>query len=140
MSLAVLAIAYVVYGLGAFGLIATLRRLGVSLGIAVVLAFLALGIVAGLVSYSTWPNDISVIFNIPGALTGDKLYRWSILLLGDPSSSQAHFTIPWILRIPQVYVLSSVIAWLLLGLIVRLAYHAFRRRASPRAARRQRIS
>lgn len=95
---------YGVYGLAIFGAIMALRKAGVLPGARVVISFLLLGVAVGFISYSMWPNDIGMIFNIPGALLGDEIYELSIQFVGDTSSSQAHFTIPWILRIPQVRV------------------------------------
>ncbi|MFC1873685.1 hypothetical protein ACFLYX_00095 [Chloroflexota bacterium] len=60
-------------------------------------------------------TDTFFLFNIPGTLLGDTVYGLSIRLLGNPHSSQAHYTIPWLLRIPQVYVPTSVFFWGLLG-------------------------
>jgi len=39
----------------------------------------------------------------------ERFYNLSIQYFGDSSSPQAHYTIPWILRIPQVYVMASLI-------------------------------
>ncbi|MBI2832677.1 MAG: hypothetical protein HYX79_10520 [Chloroflexi bacterium] len=117
-----LLIIYGVYGLAIFGAIMALRKAGVLPDARVVISFLLLGIAVGFVSYSMWPNDIGMIFNIPGALLGDRVYQWSILLIGDPSSSQAHFTILWILRIPQIRVVSSIVAWGTIGFLAQFVY------------------
>ena len=80
--------------------------------------FLLFGIGVGFVS--VWfDNNTDTIFllNIPGTLIGEGIYSSSIKLFGDPSSAQAHYTIPWLLRVPQVFVLASGIFWGLLGMI-----------------------
>ena len=73
-------------------------------------------------------SDNIFLPNIPGVLLGDEVYVHSIDFLGDPSSAQAHYTIPWILRIPQVYVPVSILFWGLLGLIIQVAHNTARRR------------
>jgi hypothetical protein len=78
--------------------------------------FLLFGIGAGFVSVWFDNNTDTIFFlNIPGTLIGDGIYSGSIKLFGDPSSPQAHFTIHWLLRVPQVYVLASGLFWGLLG-------------------------
>ena len=56
-------------------------------------------------------TDMLFLLNIPGTLLGDAVYGLSIRFFGDPHSSQAHYTIPWLFRIPQVYVPTSVLFW-----------------------------
>ncbi len=75
------------------------------------LAFLGYGIVVGLLTLS-WlapGRDAPFPLNLSGQLLGQEAHLWAIGLLGDPASAQAHFTIPWLLRIPQVIVLASAI-------------------------------
>lgn len=117
-----LLIIYGIYGLAVFGAITALRKNNVLPSVRVAISFLLVGILAGLVGVSMWPRDVGVIFNFPAVLLGDKIYHWSIILLGDPSSPNAHFTIPWVFRVPQVYVISSIVAWGMLGLFVQLAH------------------
>jgi hypothetical protein len=84
--------------------------------------FLIYGIVIGSVSIIIWPRDPTWLFilNGPSLWLGDILYIYSIKYLGDPHSSYAHFTVPWIFRIPQVYFLTSVLFWGLLGGVICL--------------------
>jgi disulfide bond formation protein DsbB len=119
-ELLVILVLFVFYSLIIFGLIIALRRLKVPAKIAIVLGFLIFSVISGLGVVWRWPDDISVMVNFPASLTGDWIYQVSIQYLGDPASSQAHYTIPWILRIPQVYVLASVLFWGLAGLLVQL--------------------
>ena len=82
--------------------------------------FLVYGLIVGLISVWWWHYSDNLFFpNIPGMLIGDKVYSVSIDLMGNPSSPQAHYLIPWILRIPQIYVPVSIIFWGLLGLIAQ---------------------
>ena len=91
--------------------------------------FVIYGIVVSFLSVLWWnySNNL-LILNIPGMLIGDEAYSLSIGLLGDPSSNQAHFTIPWILRIPQIYVPVSIIFWGTFGLITRLCQRLIKHR------------
>ena len=78
--------------------------------------FVLFGLAAGFVA--VWYHrhtDTMFLLNIPGALLGEAFYSLAIRWFGDPGSAQAHYTIPWLLRIPQVYVPASVVCWGLLG-------------------------
>lgn len=93
------------------------------------IGFLIYGLIVGLLS--TWWQGISdMIFlpNIPGVILGDSVYSLAISYLGDLGSSQAHFTIPWILRIPQVYIPISIIFWGLFGLVIQLIFNIRKRK------------
>ncbi len=81
---------------------------------------LCAGLVAGVLAIRLWPNDSVILVNLPGVVLGDLAYDVSIRLLGDPSSPQAHYTIPWLLRVPQVYGLVSVVLWGVAGGVVQL--------------------
>lgn len=117
------AIVYGIYALICLGLIRLFRKLRVSSPKRIFASLLILGVMSGVIATVLWPNDISVLFNIPAVLIGDKIYIWSINLLGDPSSPHAHYTIPWLLRIPQVYVIVSVLFWGLVGLVAQLVHN-----------------
>ncbi len=93
--------------------------------------FLAYGAVVGLCGVWWWRYADSLFLpNIPGMLLGDKTYSLSIGFLGNPSSEQAHYTIPWVLRIPQVYIPVSVILWGLVGLTAQFVFRVVKRRIS----------
>jgi hypothetical protein len=80
--------------------------------------FLLYGICVGFLSLWWWNfSDNLFLLNIPGMLLGDILYDISIYLIGDPFSPQAHSTIPWVFRIPQVYVFVSILFWGIIGVI-----------------------
>ena len=79
---------------------------------------ISFGTVVGLIAVWFRQNaDMVFLLNIPGTLLGDAVYDLSIRLIGDPHSSQAHYTIPWLFRIPQVYVPASILFWGLVGTI-----------------------
>ena len=90
--------------------------------------FLIYGLVVGVLSV-WWDGIYDMIFplNIPGVILGDGTYGLAIRYLGDPNSPHAHYTIPWILRINQVYVPISIIFWGLTGLIIQLIYNRIKR-------------
>ena len=60
-------------------------------------------------------GDLLYPLNMPGQLLGYLVYSWAIKLVGDPSSSQAHFTVPLLLRTPWVFLPASVLFWGLVG-------------------------
>ena len=98
-----------IYSIVILGLVLLLRKMGVSGKRAIILSFLVFGAVTGILTAWVWPIDSSVYFNFFASLLGDQVYNLSIQYFGDSSSPQAHYTIPWILRIPQVYVIASLI-------------------------------
>ncbi len=111
---------FTIYGLILWGLASALRRLGVPSRRVILLAFLIFAAGTGIWTALVWPLDSATLVNLPAAFLGDALYQWSIRLIGDPASSQAHYTIPWVLRVPQVYVLVSFLVWGSLGLVIQL--------------------
>ena len=118
---------FTAYGLAVFGIFAFLRRMDVSSSKAVFLSFLIFGSVTGFLLFKTWPSEGAIYISIPPAVIGDEIYSSSIRYFGDPSSAQAHYTIPWVLRIPQVYFFTSIGFWGVTGLIVQLVYNRKKR-------------
>ena len=119
-ELLIIVLLFAFYGLIIFGITFVLRLLKIPAKIAILISFLIFGVLAGLATVQLWPRDNSVLVNFLASLIGDWIYVESIRVIGDPSSSQAHYTIPWLLRLPQVFVLASVLFWGLLGLLVQL--------------------
>lgn len=79
------------------------------------------GIFATSLSIWQWPNEgLGFILNLPGNLLGEIIYKNSIGYIGDPISPQAHYTIPWILRIPQVFILTSMVFWTGMGILMQV--------------------
>ena len=88
----------------------------------IIIGFIIFGVLVGFAA--VWfreHTDMVFLLNIPGTLLGDALYGLSIRFLGDQHSSQAHYTIPWLLRIPQVYVPASIFFWGVIGIIFTVA-------------------
>jgi hypothetical protein len=84
----------------------------------IMIGFIIYGIAVGFIAVWFRQNtDMVFLLNIPGTLLGDAVYGLSIRFFGDPHSSQAHYTIPWLFRIPQVYVPTSILFWGLLGIL-----------------------
>ena len=75
-----------------------------------IFGFIAFGLAVGFLTLWQFNHgsDSQLFLNIPSYFLGDGIYHLSIEYFGNPNSSQAHYTIPWILRVPQVYVLSSI--------------------------------
>jgi hypothetical protein len=120
------AVLFVLYGLIILGFAAVLRHVGIPAEWRIVLSFLIFGVAGGLFSFWQWPLDSITILNLPAALLGPAVYNWTIQYLGDPSSSQAHYSIPWLFRLPQVFILVSVIFWGLLGSLFQIVYNRAR--------------
>jgi len=112
-----------IYGIVILGLIWLLRKMGVSGKRAIIFSFLVFGAATGILTAWVWPIDSSLYLNVLASLLGDQVYNLSIQFLGAPSSSQAHYTIPWILRIPQVYVLTSIVVCGLVSLPLQWIYN-----------------
>ena len=82
----------------------------------IITGFIIFGILVGFIAVWFRQNtDTVFLLNIPGTLLGEAFYNFSIMFFGDPVSPQAHYTIPWLLRIPHVYVLASIFFWAILG-------------------------
>ncbi len=111
-----------------YGCAILFRRMGMPECRFVLYTFLIFGIALGLISAFLWPKDLGVYLNIPGTAAGDWIYRFSIEAFGNPHSDQAHYTIPWILRIPQVYAVASPMVYALIGMLIQLIYNRIRKR------------
>jgi hypothetical protein len=92
----------------------------------VIMSFLLFGMALGLVSALLWPGDLSVYINVLGTAAGDWVYRAAIAWIGNPNSDQAHFTIPWLFRVPQVYAWISPLLYGAIGLACQLFYSRIR--------------
>lgn len=112
-----------IYGLVILGLVMAFRKMLVSSKKAILLGFLVFGIAVGFLTAWAWPADSSFYFNVLPALLGDQVYNSSIQHFGDMISPQAHYTVPWILRIPQVYVITSIVLYGLAGSLLQLIYN-----------------
>ncbi len=121
MLLALLAIQFLIIA----GLVSVFRRLRLFGSHALVLGFSLFGLPAGVLAVWLWPNDTSAYSNPLAVWAGDWLYVQAIQWLGDPYSDQAHYTIPWLLRVPQVYAFASCALYGALGLVVEWLYRGW---------------
>jgi hypothetical protein len=115
-----LLIIHVIYGLAIFFLVIVFHKLRIFQKKRILLSFLITGIITGFLIVWLWLYDVIILINPFVAFIGSEVYQLSIFHLGDPNSSQAHFTIPWFLRIPQVYFLTSILVWGFIGLFIQL--------------------
>jgi hypothetical protein len=122
------------YGLIIAGLAYGLRRLRVAESRAVFSGFLLFGLVSGILAVVLWPMDTSVYPNLLAAWVGEWVYVHAIELIGDPRSAQAGYTIPWVLRVPQVYAFTSLALSACLGLAAQWLYNRQPRRRISRGA------
>lgn len=111
------------YGLVIVGLAWVLRRFPLLHSRAVFLSCLTFGLVTGLLALALWPMDTSVYPNFPAAWLGDWVYVHAIEWIGDPHSAQAGYTVPWLLRVPQVHALASITLWGGLGIAAQWFYN-----------------
>jgi hypothetical protein len=98
-----------------------LSRTGFPKGRIIPASFLFFGLLIGTASAILWPLDLSVYINLPGTWVGDKVYSLSIGLFGNPYSDQAHYTIPWILRVPQIYAMISPVVFGIMGFLLQFS-------------------
>lgn len=115
-----------VYAFATFGLFTVLRRVRQASPRAMLLSFAVFGLASGLAAVWLWPLETIVLSNVYGVIAGDWAYNTAISWLGDPYSANAHSTIPWPLRVPQVYVLSSLSVCTAAGAIAQWLYDRLR--------------
>jgi len=118
-----LLIIHVIYALAIFFLVIVIHKLGIFPKKRFFLSFLIIGSITGFLIVWLWVYDVIILINPAIAFIGSEVYRLSIIHLGNPNSSQAHFTIPWILRIPQIYFFISMLLWGFIGLLIQLVYN-----------------
>ncbi len=99
-----------------------IRRFEIGTGRAILAGLLIFGLGTGILAAFLWPHDSSVLVNFLGVWLGDWIYVRAIEWIGNPHSSQAHDTIPWVFQIPQVYVLASSTLFALMGLALEWIY------------------
>ena len=112
-----------IYGVAILSAFLLLRRIGIPGSSAIVFSFLIFGAATGILTAWVWPIESSSYCNVFASLLGDQMYTLAIEYLGDSHSAQAHDTIPWVLRVPQVYVPSSLMVSALVGLPLQWLYN-----------------
>jgi hypothetical protein len=139
-SVLILAVVLGIYGLIIVGLAWVLRGVRIAESRAVFLGFLIFGLSTGIIAVALWPMDISVYPNVLAAWVGDWIYVHAIEFIGNSHSDQAHYTIPWSLRVPQVYALASCVLFAALGMATQWLYNRRPRRGSSDIANRRQPS
>lgn len=129
-NIATALILLLIYGVCIFALVTALRLCRFPRRYLLLTGFTLFGIIAGAMALIYSRCDSSVLFNLPAVLLGEGLYGLTINIFGDPGSAQAHYTIPWLFRIPQVIPFVSVLFWGLLGLVGQIIFN--RRRVARR--------
>ncbi len=115
-----------IYGLIIAVLVWLIQRLGIRTRPAIFSSFVIFGLATGTLAALLWPQDSCVLANLFGVWLGDWIYLHAIEWLGNAHSAQAHETIPWLLRIPQSYVIASLGMCMVAGLVLQWTY-SFRR-------------
>ena len=113
----------VIYGAIIFGFTVGLSRVGIPRRRVIFVSCTLFGILSGFALALYGHGEGGYVFNILGSALGEEIYGFSIRHIGDPHSSFAHYTIPWGLRIPQVRLFASTIAWVLIGALAQLIYN-----------------
>jgi hypothetical protein len=98
-----------VYGLVITGLVFVFRAVRIPWRWAIALGFSVFGIASGLLAAWAWPLDSCTLPNVYAVLLGDKVYGFSAQRLGDP----------WLLSVPQVYVVVSTFLGGLAGVLAQ---------------------
>lgn len=114
-----------------------IRKIGIGKRYIIFAGFAIFGLLAGTFSGLVEHREGLIISNIIGVYLGDEVYSYAINHLGDPHSFQAHYTIPWVFRIPQIYLFTSLISYSVIGLVIQLIYNAVKKPIAiprPRAA------
>ena len=87
--------------------------------ISILLSCLIVGLAAGLLTFVFWQRTDSAVYpNMTTSLLGDQVYYWATSKV-PPGVAAPHYAIAWPLRIPQVYIFSSLIIFGAVGLVIR---------------------
>lgn len=105
-----------------FVLILVLGKVGVTKRKAIFASFTLFGILSGLVANLNILGETALCMN-PGVPLGYEIRDFFVKHIGDPYSTFAGYTIPWALRIPQIFLFTSTIAWGLIGALAQIIYN-----------------
>ena len=108
------------YGVVILVLAFALHRLGIGRTQVIFSSVALFGILSGTLAALHELGEAEILYNTLGVDLGYDVYDLSIDRLGNPHSAYAHYTIPWALRIPQVFLFTSSVVWSLLGLLLQL--------------------
>lgn len=117
LGLAAILAPFVLLGLTLAGF--TAAAVGSTWGRALFLCYAVYGLAIGMPTVAWLERGTeTVLFDIPGQLLGQAARGWAVRTIGDSQSDHAAYTVPWILREPQVHVPASVLAWSAIGLVL----------------------
>jgi hypothetical protein len=85
--------------------------------------FALFGILSGLAAALYGHSDGQAIYNALGVSLGDGLYGYASEYFNGPNFTFARSSVPWILRTPQIVLLTSAISFSLIGLAIQLIYN-----------------
>jgi len=121
----------VIYGLLIWALARLLGSYRPLSRIAILLACLVVGLNSGLLTAWLWPRLDSIVYpNMPAFILGEQIYSWATQSV-PPGTPSPHFAIIWPLRIPQVFIFTSLLLLGVTGIGLQVAYN--RRHHDPSA-------
>jgi len=94
------------------------------------ISFTLFGILSGLAAALYGHSDGQAIFNALGVGLGDAIHPYLMEHFSDPNSAysaSSSYSIPWIMRTPQIVLFTSAISFSLIGLVVQLIYNAVKK-------------
>ncbi len=85
--------------------------------------FVLFGILSGLAAALYGHSEGQWVFNVLGVSLGDGLYGYASEYFDGSNFTFARSSVPWILRTPQIVLLTSAISFSLIGLAIQLIYN-----------------
>ena len=114
---------FVIYGLLIWILARLLGRYRPFSRSAILLTCLLIGLLSGLLTAWLWPRLDSVVYpNMAAYILGEQIYGWATSTV-PPGTPSPHQAIPWPLRIPQVFIFTSVLLLGFAGLGLQAIYN-----------------
>jgi hypothetical protein len=113
----------VIYGLFVWLLSRQIEKLERFSRSAIFLACLLVGLLSGLLTAWLWPRLDSVIYpNMAAFIMGEAIYNLATSTIPAGTTSP-HQAISWLLRVPQVFVTSSILLLGAAGAVMQLLYN-----------------
>lgn len=113
----------VIYGLLIWALARLLGSYRPLSRIAILLACLVVGLISGLLTAWLWPRLDSIVYpNIPAFILGEQIYSWATQSV-PPGTPSPHFAIAWPLRIPQIFIFTSLLLLGVTGIGLQATYN-----------------
>jgi hypothetical protein len=106
------------------------NKLGLSLSYSIVAGFTAIGLLVGMIQLVLWPSEAVTYYDPLGNKFGYWVHEKALEAIGEPVSPYASSTVPLLFQLPYILVVSSLAAWLAIGIVVSLTVKATRYNAS----------